>query len=329
MRRSMIIVLSLLLLGSVTANAQFGKWFDKAKKVMDATKDWSPEQEEAIGSASAAKLIHIFGLYDNPAMVKYVNLVGNAVARQSTRQIPYHFAILDTDTINAVALPGGYIFITRGALANMNDESQLAGTLAHEVEHVADRHLEKEIRAKKLIGMGAEEGTSHLPTPSQLNEFANKIVSQALSMPYSRDKESDADRKGTEIAAQAGYDPTGLRNFLGTLQKASANDPSSHRALALWGNTHPPLDQRIASLDSILKEMSPGGQVLAERFQKNVNFDQQPAAAAPAAAPATANTAASGTASATPAKSAEQKTEQKTIEEKKPVKKKWGLPLPH
>ena len=98
----------------------------KAKKVADIYKPWTPEQEHAVGEAAAAKMVHIFGIYDNPDMTRYVNLVGNTVARQAPREVPYHFAILDTEIVTALSLPGGYVFLTRGALANMRNEAELA-----------------------------------------------------------------------------------------------------------------------------------------------------------------------------------------------------------
>src|SRR6185436_8250840 len=114
---------------------------------------------QAIGEASAGKLIHIFGLYENPAMQHYVSTVGNAVAGHSSRanSVQYKFGILDSEAITAFGIPGGYVFITRGALANMKNEAELAGTLAHEIAHVDSRHLEKEIRAKKLTGLATTE----------------------------------------------------------------------------------------------------------------------------------------------------------------------------
>src|SRR6267154_4213004 len=136
-------------LGGVLKNAQ------RVKKAADIYTPWTPEQEQAIGQASAAKLINVFHVYENPDMTRYVNLVGNTVARQSGRSAPYHFAILDTDVVTAVSLPGGYIFITRGALANLHNEAELAGVLAHEVAHVDRRHLEKEIRAQKIAQFAA------------------------------------------------------------------------------------------------------------------------------------------------------------------------------
>jgi predicted Zn-dependent protease len=249
----------------------------KAKQVQEANAPWTPEQEKAIGQASAAKMISVFGLYENPAMVNYVNLVGDTVARQAPRDVPYHFAILDTEIINAFALPGGYIFITRGALANMRSEAELAGTLAHEVSHVDGRHLEKQIRAKKNKQLASqtafEELGSRVPAPAELMNLAKDLVTEALTTSYSPASESEADKKGTEFAAYAGYRATGLRDFLEML--ARANDA---RRLGLWQKTHPPLSQRVATLTRIAGPFGDAGQTLEERFQQNVRFAPAPAA---------------------------------------------------
>src|SRR5215470_13541977 len=194
-------------LGGVLKNAQ------KVKKAADIYTPWTAEQEQAIGQASAAKLINVFHLYDNPDMTKYVNLVGNTVARQSGRSVGYHFGILDTDVVTAVSLPGGYIFITRGALANLHNEAELAGTLAHEIAHVDRRHLEKEIRSKKTSQFAKEETVTRVPQGAELVNLAGDVVKNALTLQVSRDKESEADKVGMEFAAKAGYDPAGLRNF--------------------------------------------------------------------------------------------------------------------
>ena len=256
---------------------------DKAKKVSDAFTPWTQEQENAIGEASAAKLVHVLGLYDDAGMNKYVNLVGYTVAQGSPRfaALEYKFGILDTESITAFALPGGYVFVTRGALANMKNEAELAGTLAHEIAHVDNRHLEKQIRAKKGTSLALEEVGDHVPGPSQLKNFANNIVTQALTMGYSRDKEDEADRKGTELAAGAGYDPNGLKNFLSTLETAAAADPASKRSLGIWGSTHPPLNERIAALTPIAAKLA-SGQELARRYQLNASFAPPPAPVAPA-----------------------------------------------
>jgi predicted Zn-dependent protease len=266
-------------LGNVLKNAQ------KAKTIADNNKPWTPEQEQAIGQASAAKLISVFHLYENPDMVKYVNLVGAAVARQSGRSIAYHFGILDTDVVTAVSLPGGYIFITRGALANLKNEAELAGVLAHEVAHVDKRHLEREIRAQKNADFAKTEAASHVPVGGELVNIAGSVVTRSLTMQVSRDKESEADKFGVEYSAKAGYDPSGLRSFLQFLASVPAT-PQSKQALGLWGSTHPPLSERINSLNSQLQNHPDPGQRLAERYAWYVN----PPAFAHEAGPAPAGT---------------------------------------
>ena len=271
------VALALIVLVAITpASAQFGdilKKAEKAKKVSDTFTPWTPEQERAIGEASAAKLVAMFGLYDNPSMQHYVSTVGHAVAQHgSTRPMQYKFGILDTESVNALAMPGGYIFVTRGLLANMGSEAELAGVLGHEIAHVDSRHLEKQIRTKQATGMGMQEIGDRVPGPGILKDLANNVVTNALTMAYTRDKESEADSKGLEASAGAGYDATGLIKFLSTLKAAEDADPANaKRSLGLWGSTHPPLSERISSLTSLAGKFS-GGQTLADRYAKLASF---------------------------------------------------------
>lgn len=240
----------------------------QAKQAKDIYTEWSPDQEQQVGQASAAKLINIFGLDENPDLVHYVNLVGAAVAQQAPRPVPYRFGILDTDVITALSLPGGYVFITRGALVNMHSEAELAGTLAHEVAHVDQRHLEKEIRSKDSTAFLAAQATQF--TTTQLSQIASTSVQHALSQQYSRDKEADADRLGVQFASRAGYQAGGLRLFLTFLSQAPKT-PETQRQLGMWGSTHPPFPERIASLTAEEANLPSGGQLLQARFQKHVN----------------------------------------------------------
>jgi predicted Zn-dependent protease len=287
MRRNTQIAAALLtIMMAITAQAQFGdllrKGIDKAKKAQDTFQPWSAEQEDAIGQASAAKMIHVFGLYEDQEMTGYVNLVGNTVARGGARPIQYHFGILDSEVLSAFALPGGYVFVTRGALVNIKNEAELAGVLAHEIAHVDGRHLEREIRNKKATKWAVQEGTAKIPGPSELKNIANDLVGNVLTQRYGQDKEAEADKRGLELATNAGYDPAGLRNFLQTLATA-ASDAANDRRLALWNNTtHPPFSERVASLDKLIAKKS-GGQDLAVRFNKSVDFNRPPQAAVSAA----------------------------------------------
>ena len=138
----------LITLCASLAHAQFG--LDKVAKLGAATKEWTPEEERQIGEAAAAKIIAVFsrpaegdhGLIDDEKQVYYVNLVGQTLAQFAKRPLPYRFGVLDTPIVWACAMPGGYVFITRGALERIDDEAELAGVLAHEIAHIDGRHLE-------------------------------------------------------------------------------------------------------------------------------------------------------------------------------------------
>jgi beta-barrel assembly-enhancing protease len=273
-----LFVLALTASFAAPLHAQFGdlvkkaqKVQEKAKKASDIYTPWTDDQERVIGEASAAKLINIFGMYEQPDMVKYVNLVGSAVARSGTRTVAYHFAILDTEAITAVSLPGGYVFVTRGALANMKNEAELAGTLAHEIAHIDKRHLEKQVRSQKTVQFAKEETANRVPHGTELIAVAGEVVKNALTMPVSRDHENEADKVGMDFAAKTGYSATGLRDFLQTLATAAANSPASQRQLGLWGSTHPPLPDRINALTALQASYPANGQILQERFNWFVN----------------------------------------------------------
>src|SRR5436305_9985934 len=271
-----------LLLLAASAHAQFGGWagkvMNKGSKVAEASRPWTPEEEQLIGDHAAAKLINVFGVYNKPDMNKYVQMVGSTVAQFGQRNdVTYHFAVLDTDIANAFAMPGGYVFVTRGALRNMKNESELAGVLAHEVAHVDGRHLEREIRDKKFTGIavetGVEQGTSQVPYGSWANVdgMLTKALTNVFTQGYSPAKENEADKEGTELATKAGYQPTGLRDFLQTLSDLSANAATQRSINMFNGHSHPSFSSRIAKLTQQAAG-STGGQTLQDRFKQNMNL---------------------------------------------------------
>jgi beta-barrel assembly-enhancing protease len=281
MKKHLILTFEIVLLAA-SAHAQFGGWagkvMNKGSKVAEASRAWTPEEEQMIGNRAAAKLIHVFGVYNNPDMNKYVQMVGSTVAQFGNRSdVTYHFAILDTDIANAFAMPGGYVFVTRGALRNMKNESELAGVLAHEVAHVDNRHLEREIREKRFTGIavetGVEQGTSSVPYGSWINldNMLTKALTNVFSQGYGPAKESEADKEGTDLAMKAGYLPTGLRDFLQTLSDLSQKAEMQRSTNMFNGHSHPPFPDRIAKLDKQTSGAS-GGQTLEERFKQNMNL---------------------------------------------------------
>jgi beta-barrel assembly-enhancing protease len=151
----------------------------------------------------------------------------------------------------------------------MTSEAELAGTLAHEIAHVDQRHLEKEIRSKNQMQMIKEETAQF--TTGELSQLASNSLNTALSQRYSRDKEKDADRLGVTFAQRAGYQSSGLRLFLTMLSQAPKT-PETHRQLSLWGSTHPPFPERIASLQTEEASLPTGGQSLEARFSQHITL---------------------------------------------------------
>jgi predicted Zn-dependent protease len=273
-------VAAMILLGAVAGFAQFGGIINKAKDKIDAAKEktqkasdaftpWSAKDEQDIGTAGAAKMVAMFGLVEDPKIVKYVNLVGDTVAQFASRPLPYRFGVLDTEIVGAYALPGGFIFVTRGSLSGMTNEAQLAGALGHEVTHVAERHLEKEIRSKKTSAFAMEEANSTGKTGDISALKADAFLKDMFTSGLSRDKEDAADEQGTKMAAQAGYSPMGLIQFLTAMRDAAAK-PENRKMFGQMLSTHPPFDSRIARLQPIALRLGPGA-TLEDRFHAAIS----------------------------------------------------------
>jgi predicted Zn-dependent protease len=230
---------------------------DKLKDVKEklkALKEPSEADEIEIGQSVAANLLGAAPPVDDAKLQAYVNRVGKWIALYSDRpDLPWHFAVLDTDGINAFAVPGGYIFITRGMLLRMRDEAELAGVLAHEVTHVVEKHALNTMRKGHLAGLAGDALGKYAEKKGK-EEFT-KIVSAGTEI-YARglDKEDEfaADRAGVVIAARAGYDPYGLPSMLQTLASINPKDD----AVTLMFKTHPDSGTRLElvsnSMDGVL-----------------------------------------------------------------------------
>jgi predicted Zn-dependent protease len=281
-------ILALGAASSLMASAQFGGILNRAKDKMDGATNkakpvtdrgqravenftaWTPQEEQEIGEATAAKMIAMFGAVDAPKLTRYVNLVGQAVAQYAPRQVPYRFGILNSEIVGAFALPGGFIFITSTAIEGMNNEAQLAGALGHEIIHVSERHLEAAIRGKKNSAWASEEAKAKLTTtPDYISKKADAFLNDMFNMRLSRDKEDGADERGTLLAAQAGYSASGLMEFLQTLAAAQAK-PENQRAFGQLLSTHPPFSERVARLEPIVAKSSQNGKTLEARFKASI-----------------------------------------------------------
>ncbi len=230
------------------AKGQIWKRIEQAKKVQKAFQPMSVQEEEEVGREVAAKIIGFFKVYKNPALTRYVNLVGGTVAAQAERQdIQYHFAVLDSSDINAVSAPGGYVFITRGALALCGDESELAGVLAHEVGHVAGKHVIHIVERDKAMREGMNEASAHTPGSAYLQKLSKGILVKVIDQGLAPDDEFDADQRAVKYTHAAGYPADGLERFLTKLDKATNQGANS-----FWTRTHPPVKDRNQRIDQLI-----------------------------------------------------------------------------
>ncbi len=245
-----------LLLGLLAPAAQaFGLNInlDKLRDVVKSFRPMSENDEVELGKGIAANLLGAAPLVPDAALQTYVNRVGRWLAMHSERpNLPWHFGVLDTESVNAFATPGGYVFITRGLLLQMRDESELAGVLAHEISHVLERHALETMRKGALVEFAGE--TIGETLRNQGSPGFTRLISAGTEI-YARglDKKDEfaADRMGVVIAARAGYDAYGLP---ATLQTLAAINPKDD-AVALMFKTHPDPSER---LERLLKAMEDG-----------------------------------------------------------------------
>ena len=197
-----------------------GWYVTGAHQVMAMTE----QQEIEIGKEGNKAVLQKYRAYNNPGLQKYVNYVGNKLAEKGDRpNLKYSFLVLDTDEVNAFALPGGYIYITRGLMAYLNTEAELAAVLGHEIGHVTARHASRQESASKLADIGttlaAILGSIYAPGLNpNISKDLLSVGSGALLSGYGRDFELEADQIGAQLLAKTGYDPHAVIDVLSTLK---------------------------------------------------------------------------------------------------------------
>jgi len=243
------------------ARAAVGGLVDSRELVQQMNVKFSPEQEYFLGRAVAANAIATYGLDPDEGRQAYVGLVGAAVVATSDR-VPatyggWHFAVLDADLANGISGPGGFVLVTRGAVERCRDEEELAGILSHEIAHVSLRHGEGVLRAggawQASFGtfartMAAASGADRSSFASGMSKLFGDAVGdlsrRLVQDGYGREYELEADREGTLILYDAGYDAAAILAYM---------EAAPGRTASTW-ETHPPAEARIAALRPVVAE---------------------------------------------------------------------------
>lgn len=216
----------------------------------------SREQEIALGKQAAAQVEREMEVIHNPEIERWLNQIGQKLAQTpEANAYPYYFKLVNDDSINAFALPGGPMFVNTGLIKAADSEGEVAGVLAHEMSHVALRHSAAQINKQQTYGtlfgvLGAAAGVltsdqnGQCGLLCQITQAGTNIGGSSVLMKFSRGYEHDADLNGARMMAAAGYDPMQLPRFFEKLeaQQGKANEP---RGLALWLSDHPATGNRV------------------------------------------------------------------------------------
>ena len=228
---------------ALTAADQLGGLTGALKKAQQFKDVEMTDAEEAqLGAQVSERIRARYGVVQSVPVHRYVSLVGMALATASAKPgLQWKFIVLDTDAVNAFAAPGGFIHITKGALANLKDESELAGVLGHEIIHVTEKHTIRAIQKGKLVQMGANDtvaGNNLLM--SQLVDTAYQVIENG----FGRGEELEADEKGIVLANTVGYAPQGLNGFLTMLMERNKSGADRNGLFA----SHPETKERVDKL---------------------------------------------------------------------------------
>lgn len=212
----------------------------------------SEEQEIAMGAQYHPSVISTFGVYDSPELQKFIEEKGNEMAKISHRpNLQYHFTILDSPVVNAFAVPGGYLYITRGILAQFNSEAELIGVLGHEMGHVTARHSAQQ-QTNQTIGQVVLLGG--MLASKEIYQLADEAMAgmQLLFLSFSRENERESDRLGVEYATKIGYDAHKMADFFHVLERMSMG--SEQAGVPTFMSTHPNPEDRFNTVHRISDE---------------------------------------------------------------------------
>ncbi len=229
-------------------------------------------QEIAMGRQADQDVQASIGVYEDPELQAYVEGVGQRLAARSERpDLPWSFRVADDPAVNAFALPGGFIYVTRGLLATLNSEAELAAVLGHEIGHVTARHAVNRISRAQLAGLGLGIGMILSPELAQFGDLAN-LGLNLLFLKYSRDDERESDVLGLRYIRTAGYDPDAMVDVFAQLERASGLAESER--VPGWLATHPAPEergQRAADMIAALPTEARSGTVGRETYVRQLD----------------------------------------------------------
>jgi predicted Zn-dependent protease len=227
----------------------------------------SEAQEIQAGREADAEIRQQMGVYKDPALQQYVSGIGQRLAHAAHRpNLPWTFTVVDESAVNAFALPGGFVYVTRGILPFLRNEAELAAVMAHEVGHVDAKHSAQQYSNQTLAGGGLALLGIFVPQTRPAQGLASLGLSVAF-LKFSREDELQADQLGVGYASEAGWDPKAMPGLLGTLDRLDAASGTS-RGVPNWALTHPPAADRVEKVQAAVAAVPPGGATNEPAFEK-------------------------------------------------------------
>jgi len=215
---------------------------------------YSLEKEIALGKQLAQEVERQAKIIDDPVIAEYVNRVGQNLVRNSDAKVPFTIKVLDSEEVNAFALPGGFFFVNSGLILKAESEAELAGVMAHEIAHVAARHGTKQATKGQIAQIGMIAASIMLPY-----SLAGYAIQQGASiaiplgfLKFSQSMESEADFLGLQYLYKSGYDPTSFVDFFEKIQSLEKKKPGT---LAKVFSSHPPTDNRIKAAQAEIQKI--------------------------------------------------------------------------
>jgi predicted Zn-dependent protease len=210
----------------------------------------SESQEIQMGQQAAQEVAQSIGLYNDSKLQTYVADIGKRMAAQSERpNLPWEFHVVDDGAVNAFAIPGGFIYVTRGLMTTINTEAELATVIGHEIGHVTHRHSVQQISKAQLAQLGLGIGSILSSDIARFGQLASAGLS-ILFLKYGRDAEYQADQSGVRYALKENYDVREAPKVFESLNRIS--EASGSGKLPEWLSTHPNPENRIERLEEIL-----------------------------------------------------------------------------